>query len=105
MSLVVTPGGHTHVTEHADFSQLTGTFGGDVWKLAPGSHEIFCRSLQPVGDSSPRGIVHEGRTRFISETGGPNVRFVHRIHRVFWPGGETRINAVTFEAQCYGPDV
>jgi len=99
---VVDPQGHMVFTQHADFSQLTATLGSDVWSADPGSHEIWSESLTPPGEAATVS-VHEGHSRFTSSTGAPDVLFVHRIHRLWLPGGEFQLNDVTFEAVCYGP--
>jgi hypothetical protein len=98
---VVNPEGHLVFTQHADFSRLTATLGTDSWSADPGSHEIWSESLTPAGSGTV--TVHEGRSRFTSSTGAPDVLFVHRIHRLWLPDGENQLNDVTFEAECYGP--
>jgi hypothetical protein len=103
VAIATTPDGYTERTMHADFSQLAAALVGDstdVWTADPGSHEIWSRRFAP-GDPVNIRQMHEGRTRFSSSTGAPNIRFVHRIQYVELPNGEVQLNDVTFEADCY----
>jgi hypothetical protein len=100
-----TPNGHTHITEHWDFTQLTASLGADSWSAAPGAGEMFSFNLPPLGAAAIR-VVHNGRSRFIADGDRPDVFFIHRFHVLRLPSGEflfTRPETEFAEIQCIGP--
>ena len=102
--IVITPNGHVTVHEQTDFTGTIATSGGDTWVAAPGAHELFTFAFNIGPDGAAEVTVHEGHSRYVSQGDQPDVRFVHRIHRVWLPSGELQWNRVTFEGLCIGSD-
>lgn len=97
----LTSSGQEGYQEYDDFSNLTATQGVQTWTAEPGSHEIWENNFSIV-DGGTYVLVHEGRTRFLSNDGAATLLFRHSIHNVWNPDGTMEVGNVTGQAYCLG---
>lgn len=106
--LTQTPGGHVHLTEHIDWSDVTlVAMDGRTWKPGPGAHESFSfnqpATNQDLGESAYT-VMHNLRARFNSQDGDSDLRVWHTIHAVLGPDLEIRVLRIVlpFVGECIG---
>lgn len=106
--LALTNGGHVHLTEHIDWSEVTlVATDGRTWKPGPGAHESFSFNLPAtnadLGESAYM-TMHNLRARFDSQDGDSDLRVWHTIHVVLGPDLEFRIQKIVlpFVGECIG---
>lgn len=99
---VTRPDGGRHITQILDVSNVTITYDGAVWTAGPNASEMFVRNV-PAGGTiglDEQQIEHQGTVIFRSPEGRPDLLFVHRIHLVRLPDGDTQLNYNIFEINC-----
>lgn len=101
-------GGHLHITEHVDWSDVEIVAAdGRKWLPGPGAHESFSLNFDATdGGSVQRQIMHNLRARFNGPDGESDLQVWHTIHIVRGPAPDYDLRVfdvvLPFEARCIG---
>lgn len=104
----LTPGGHLHITEHIDWSDVKIIAAdGRMWVPGPGAHESFSLNFEATdGGFVQRQIMHNLRARFNGPDGESDLQVWHTIHIVRGPAPDYEYRlfdvVLPFEARCIG---